>query len=163
MTATTRTHEIGQQFEDLNDEVAAIIEGCSDQEWQAVSVGEGWTIAAVAHHIAIVQQAFVGMVEHFSRGRTYSPDFTMDDIHRKNAEHAQEYAQADRQECLDILASSRATMRNLIEGFDDSDLDRVAGTFGGNALSIGQVLEHVVVGHVREHLGSMNATLASST
>lgn len=162
MTAATRTQEITQGFDTLNDEVAAIIEGCSNQEWQAISVGEAWTIAAVAHHIAIVQQGFVGMVERFAAGETFTPKISWDKINEENARHAQEYAQADRQECLDILASSRSTMRRLIEGFDDGDLDRVAGNFGGNELTIGQVLEYVVVGHVREHLGSINATLQSS-
>ena len=39
-------------------------------------------------------------------------------------------------------------------------LDRVAGVFGGNEMTVNQVLEWVVIGHTADHLGTIRGTLA---
>ncbi|MEZ4571769.1 MAG: hypothetical protein R2849_15830 [Thermomicrobiales bacterium] len=41
-------------------------------QWQQTTLAENWTVAATAHHLAAVQQAFVGIVEQFAAANTYS-------------------------------------------------------------------------------------------
>jgi len=39
-----------------------------------------------------VQQVFVGLVTMLASGQTYSPNTALDEVHRGNARHAEEYA-----------------------------------------------------------------------
>lgn len=160
MTTTSSAADLAKTFDALQEEAAALVAGCSEQQWQQTTLAENWTVAATAHHLAAVQQAFVGIVEQFAASNTYSPNMDMDDVHRSNAEHAREFAAADRDETLGILESSGAEMGALIRGLDDEDLDRLGGTFGDNDLTVGQFIEYVVIGHAREHTTSMQQTLA---
>ena len=160
MTVTTRAAELAANFERLNNDAIGLVTGCTDEQWRRTTHAEGWTVAATAHHLAIVQRAFIGMVARLAAGETYTPTMSMDEIHRGNAEHAAEFAEADRPETLEILHSSGAQMASRIRSIDDAGLDRIAGTFGGNELTVAQVIEYVVIGHAREHVTSIKETLA---
>lgn len=160
MTATTQATQIATKFEEQQNQAVAAVSGVTDEQWQRVTEAEGWTVAATAHHLAIVQQGFLGMVEKLVAGDTYTPTLDMEAIHTQNAEHAREYAGADRAETLEILESSGAAMTGLLQRFDDDQLERTAGTFGGNDLTVAQVIEYIVIGHVREHLTSIQNTIA---
>lgn len=161
MTATTRAAELAAEFGDLQNLAVATVSGADHDQWQQTTEAEGWTVAATAHHLAIVQRGFVGMIEKLAGGETYSPTIDMEAIHKSNAEHAREYAAADRAETLDILESSGADMARLIRSIDDGQLERIAGTFGGNELTVAQVIEYVVIGHLREHSTSIQKTIAN--
>lgn len=159
MTATTGAAELPGTFESLQAEAVSLISGCSDDQWQRTTAAEGWTVAATGHHLAIVQRGFVGMVEKLAGNEAYTPTIDMEAIHKSNAEHAREYTAADRAETLDILESSGADMARLIRSIDDEQLEGIAGTFGGNELTVAQVIEYVVIGHAREHLTSIQETI----
>jgi hypothetical protein len=161
VSTTTRAAELATAFAAVNDEIEAAAEGCDEAMWMRLSAGEGWTVAAVIHHIAIVQRAFAGMVRKLASGETYSPNLSMDSIHAENARHAEVFARAGKMESLDILRSSRDDILAMIGRRSDEELDRTAGTFGGNDLTVGLVIEYVVIGHPRKHMESIRATLAS--
>lgn len=146
-------------FESLQAQTVSTISGCTDEQWQRTTIAEGWTVAATAHHLAIVQQAFVGIVEQLAAGETYTPNVDMEQIHESNAKHARDYAQADRDETLEVFETSGADMVKLIRAFDDEALGRVAGSFGGNDLTVAQFIEYVVIGHAREHATSIQDTV----
>lgn len=158
---TTRAEQIAAQFEAINREAISLIEQSTSDQWQQPSVGEGWTVAAVAHHYAEVQQAFTGMVEGLAAGATFSPSASMDNVHESNAQHAREHAEAGKGVTLDLARGSMDTILARIRPLTDAQLDRAAGVFGGNELTVAQVLEYVVVGHAREHMESIRATLAA--
>lgn len=160
MSVTTRAAELAASFERLNNDVIGLVNGCDDEQWQRTTTAEGWTVAATAHHLAIVQRAFVGIVEVLAAGKTYTPAIDMDAIHKSNAEHAVEFAAADKSETLEILQSSGDDMAALIRGFDDAGLDRIAGSFGGNDMTVAQFIEYVVIGHNREHGDSVREAIA---
>jgi len=159
MSTTTRAAERIAQLEAVNDEVAATVESCTAEEWSRVTAEEGWTVAATAHHIAEIQRRFARLAGILAAGQTFTPSMTMEQIHESNAQHAREYADADQGETLEILRESCAEIRALIEGMSDADLDRPAGIFGGNELTVDQVLENIVVGHAHAHLASIRDTL----
>ena len=58
------------------------------------------------------------------------------------------------------LHAVAAAIAQQLRGLADEGYDRIAGTFGDNELTVGQVAEFVVIGHTAEHLGSIRATLA---
>jgi uncharacterized damage-inducible protein DinB len=151
--------QLNAQFRSLNDDVINAVEECTDEQWHSETAAENWTVAALAHHIATVNSGFAGMVERLAAGDTYTPNISMDKIHEENAKHAREYASVGKTVVLDELRSGGSAVVAALEKLNDEDLDRHAGLFGGNPLTVGQVFEYVVIGHTAEHCGSMKATL----
>jgi uncharacterized damage-inducible protein DinB len=159
MTTTTRAAEYAVRFRSVNDDVIATVTGCTNEQWQQPSAGEGWTIAAVAHHIAEVNGAFAGIVRRLAEGNSYTPNVSMDEIHENNAKHAREFAAADRQATIDLLHTNGSAILDALGLVADDSWERTAGVFGGNELTVAQVFEYVVIGHTAEHLASIKATL----
>lgn len=157
--AGTRTEALTARFQEINDGLVAALEGCTEEAWARPTSAEGWTVAAVAHHVAEVQGAFVHMVRTLADGATFSPGSSIDDVHESNARHAREHAAAGKPETLTLLKDNRAAIVELLHRLTDADLDRPAGIFGGHPLTVEQVVEYVVIGHAREHLESVRATL----
>lgn len=157
-----RAEQFAAAFEAVNGEVIAAVSGCTDEQWQRTSAAEGWPVGVLAHHIADVQGAFNHIVGSLAAGETYTPNTSMEEIHASNAKHARDYAGVGKAEVLDTLQTNGATGVELIRGLSDAQLDQAAGVYGGNALSVAQVVEWIVIGHAREHLESLRATLANS-
>ena len=155
----TRVEEAAARFEAINGELIAAVEGCSDEQWRQPCVDEERAVGVVAHHVAIVYPAFARMVGVFAAGETYTPGSGMDKIHEMNAQHAKEQAGIGKAEVRDLLRTNGAAIGVALRGLREEQFDAVAGVFGGNELSVGQVVEYVVVGHTREHLGSVRATV----
>jgi hypothetical protein len=160
--AETRTGQLGSQFRALNDSVIDALENCTEEQWQRTSAAENWTVAALAHHIASVNTGFAGMVERLAAGDTYTPNTSMDEIHQENARHASQFADVEKTLVLDELRSGGSAVVAALGKLNDEDLERDAGIFGGNPLTVGQVFEYIVIGHTAEHFGSMEATLNAS-
>jgi uncharacterized damage-inducible protein DinB len=159
MTTTTRAAEYAARFRSVNDDVIATVTSCTDEQWQQPSVNEGWTIAAVAHHIAEVNGAFAGIVRRLAEGDSYTPNTSMDAIHESNAKHAREFADADRQATLELLHTNATAILDTLALVTDDSWERTAGVFGGHELTVAQVFEYVVIGHTAEHLASIQATI----
>ena len=157
---TTQTEQLAAQFEAVNDQVIATVTGCTDAQWRQTCAGDERPLGVVAHHVAVVQQAFARMVETLAAGETFSPRSSMEEVRRSNAQHAREHATVGKPETLDALRTSGAAIGQRLRSLDDEQLNRTAGVFGGNELSVAQVIEYVVIGHAREHLASMRATIA---
>lgn len=156
-----KTATAASRFRAVTDEVITLVEGCSDSEWKMSSAGENWPLCAVAHHIAIVNPAFAGMVERFANGETYTPEVNMDEIHRSNAEHAREYANVGKDEVLEKLRAGGSAVEDALNQISDEQMENPAGVYGGNPLTVAQVIDYVVIGHTAEHLGSIKATLGA--
>ncbi len=157
---TTRVEQLAAQFAAVNHELSALIIGCTDDQWRQPCVDEARTVGVVAHHAAIVQQeSFTGMVALLVAGETYTPNTSMAEVDQSNAQQAREQAAAGKAEILDILHASAATIAQHLRSLDDAQLGRIAGTFGGHDLTVAQVIEMVVIGHVGMHLASIRATV----
>jgi uncharacterized damage-inducible protein DinB len=158
---TTRVEEFAAQFETANNEFIATVEGCTDAQWRQPCASEGWSIGVVAHHVAVVYPAFAGIVERLATGVTLPPRSSMDAVHRSNAQHARDYADVGKTETLDALRANGAAVTQRLRSLSDEQLDRIAGVFGDRELSTAQVVEWIVIGHTREHLASIRATIAA--
>ena len=157
---TTRGEEYAARFEAVNDEVIALVTSCTEEQWRLKCVDEERSAAVVAHHIAEVNGAFAGMVARLAAGETYTPKVSWEVIHETNAKHAREHADVGQTEVLELLRTNGAAIAQQLRGLADEGYDRIAGTFGDNELTVGQVTEFVVIGHTAEHLGSIRATVA---
>lgn len=157
---TTRIEDLVAEFEAVNEEIIATVARCTDEEWRRACAGESWSVGVVAHHIAVVHRDFLGLIGALAAGQTRSPGSSMADVDRGNARHARDHAAVGKRETLDALRENGAAAARQLRGLRDEQLDRVAGVFGGHELSVAQVLEWIVIGHAREHLESIRATLA---
>ncbi len=159
-TTTSRAAQYADQFAAVNDEVIALVTGCTGEQWRLRCVDEERSVAVVAHHIAEVNGAFTRMVERLASGSTYTPNTSMDEIHRQNAQHARAYAEVGKQEVLEGLQANGAAIVQQLRSIKDEQLDQIAGVFGGNELTLAKVIEYVVIGHTAAHLNSIRATVA---
>lgn len=160
-TTTTRAEQLAAQFEMATNEVIAAVMGCTDTQWRETCASEGWSVAVVAHHIAVVNRDFIRIVTRLGAGEVLSPRASMDEVHRSNAQHARAFADVGKPETLDALRENGATVAQAIRSLSDTQLDRTAGVFGGRELSTAQVVEWIVIGHTRGHLASIRATIAA--
>ncbi|MCC6629426.1 MAG: DinB family protein [Chloroflexi bacterium] len=158
---TTSAADLIGRFEAVNASLIALITSCPDLRWQAPCADDERSVAVVAHHTATVQQEFIPMVTTLAGGGTYTPASSMDEVHQSNAQHAHDHAANDKPATLALLQASGATIIQLLQGLDAAALGRTAGSFGGHALSVAQVVEYVVIGHAAEHLATLQATLAA--
>ena len=161
MTTTTRIDQLVARFDAVNAGAIALVEACTDAQWRATCAAEGWPAAVVAHHIAVVHDEFMPLVRAFAGGETFSPGSSMDDVDRVNAHHAREFADVGRPETLDVLRVNGAALAQLLRAIPDDGLDRIAGTYGGREMTVAQVVEWIVIGHVQSHLASLRAAFGA--
>lgn len=159
MATTTKIEQLIARFDAVNDDAIALVESCDDEQWRAGCAAECWSAAVVAHHIASVHDEFMPLARAFAAGQTFSPGSAMDQVDRINAEHARAFADVGRAETADALRTNGAALAALLRTIADDALDRTAGTYGGREMTVAQVLEWIVIGHAREHLNSLRATL----
>lgn len=156
---TTRVEQLAAQFETVNDDLIATVEGCAEEQWRTPCADEGRSIGVVAHHVAVVYPAFARIVKAVAAGETLSPRSSMAVVHQSNAQHAQDYAAVGKSEVLDALRENGAAVARQLRGLSNEQLDRTAGVFGDRELSVAQVVEWIVIGHTREHLASIRAAV----
>lgn len=159
--ATTRSDDLTARLETVNDEFVATIEACTDAQWRLPCVDEGRTVGVVAHHIATVQRDFAKILGILAGGGSFSPKISMEQVHESNATHARDHADVSAEETLAEFRASRAALGQRFRAIGERDLDRVAGVFGGNELTIAQVMEWVIIGHAAAHLANIRATLSN--
>lgn len=158
---SSRAARYASRFEALNTEVIDAVTACPGEQWRLSCANDERSVAVLAHHIALVNGGFARMVERLASGETYTPNTSMEEIHQINAQHARDYAGVDRDEVLDLLRSSGESVVTQLRRINDERFDADAGVFGGNPLTVAQVVEYVVIGHTAEHLDSISATLGA--
>jgi hypothetical protein len=159
---TTRVEQLAAELEALNEQVIALVMGCSSAQWQQPCGPDERPFGVVAHHIAEVNRDFAAIVAVLAAGGTYSPASSLDDVQAENARHAQAHQAVGRAQTLELLRANGAEMAQLLRTLDDAQLERVAGTFGGHQLTVQQVVEWIVIGHTREHLASLQAAIGDA-
>jgi hypothetical protein len=154
-----RADMLAKQFEDKAGELTDTIEKLSDSDWKKVTTAEKWPVGVTAHHVAGAHEPIAGIVTAVASGQTMPP-FTMAMLDESNAKHAKEFAGCTKAETLALqkkgVASAAATVRRL----SDAELDRTGTVLTDMpAMSVHQIIEGVLIDHVREHLDSIRATV----
>ena len=122
---------------------------------QGALTGEGWTVAATAHHAAIVHEGIARFVAAVAEG-TATPRSGMDTIDESNARHAQEYATCSKAEVLTELQAKGDAATAIVRGLSDEQLDRTTDAIPGMPpVSAARLVEMALIGHVREHVESI--------
>lgn len=154
-----RADMLAKQFEAKADELTDTIEKLSDAEWKKVTAAEKWSVGVTAHHVAGAHEPIAGMAKAVASGQTLPP-FTMEMLHEGNAKHAKEFAGCTRVETLALQKKGVASAAATVRGLSDAELART-GTLLTDmpTMSVQQIIEGVLIDHVREHLDSIRATV----
>lgn len=157
---SARAEEIAHQFEQLNDEVIAFVEGCDEGTWQTTCPGEERPIAAVAAHVAGAYPVVAAWMRSVASGQPVA--VTMNDIHAANAHAAAKDAARSRADVAQALRRNGELAAGIVRGLDDESLARSApfGPAGGTPLTAATVAEYVLLRHPREHLATMRKAIA---
>jgi hypothetical protein len=155
-----RSQALAEQFEQANRQMTATIERCSDAQWKTKTPGETWPVGVVAHHVAQALEAVAGIVRLVATGQPLPP-MTMDDIHKMNAEHAKQYATVTKDETVALLRKNGAAAAGTVRGLSDEQLDRSAPVLGEPLMTAQQLVERGLIGHVKEHHGSIQAVVGA--
>jgi uncharacterized protein (TIGR03083 family) len=153
-----RAQALAAKLEEVNDELAGVIEGLTDQQWQSQTTEEGWTVAAAAHHVAVSHEGVAGMVMAVANGQALPP-ITMDDLNGMNAQHAREYATCDRAESVALLRKGGADAAGLVRGLSDEQLGR-QGVVVGMTMTAQQLIENILINHVTSHGASIRSAVS---
>jgi uncharacterized protein YndB with AHSA1/START domain len=157
-TVSERAAALAAKFEQANADAIETVERLSEAQWQLLT-GEGWTVAATAHHAAIVHDGIAGFVREVANG-TATPRTGMDAIDESNAKHAQEFAACDKSEVLETLHARGAAAAAIVRGLTDEQLDRQTDAIpGAPPMSAAQIIEIALIGHIAEHTRSIKQAI----
>src|SRR6478736_6644112 len=98
----SKAEELAAKFEEAAKDFGSKIKGLSDAQWRAKTPEEGWTVAATAHHAAGSTAPISQMVQACATGGEMPP-ITADGLNQMNAEHAQQFANASKEDTLKLL------------------------------------------------------------
>lgn len=148
------------QFEAVNQEVIALTESLTDQQWDQVCLAEGWPVGVALHHIAV---AYTGIADWVIRLAEQKPVTTShDQINDINHTHAADQVGYTREVTLGLLKANGAVAALAVRQLEDAQLDNSAPFLPageGKTRSCRQIIEHVLIGHPQEHLKSIRQAL----
>lgn len=162
MSASTRASELAGQFEAINAEVVAFVAACDDATWNAACEGEGWTIGAVAGHIADGHRAVVGWLRNILAGQPVP--LTQAELDAGNAIRATTNAKRPRDAVLAALRERGDAAAALVRSLSDDALATSApfGLANGETVTAEWAISYILTGHPRRHLRSIRASTGAA-
>ncbi|MGH2515644.1 MAG: DinB family protein [Ktedonobacterales bacterium] len=160
---TTRADELAGQFEAVNADVLAFVSACDDAAWARPCEGEGWTIGAVAAHIADGHQAVVHWMRAILAGQPVT--MTIDQLNESNATRATTNTGRSRDDVLAALRERGDKAAAFVRSLGDDDLERSApfGLRDGETVTAEWLISYILTGHPRRHLRSLRASASTGT
>lgn len=160
MATSERAQDLARQFEQVNGELIALVEGCSDQDWHTICAGENWPVNVTAHHVAVAYPFIAQLVQAVAERRSANPP-SREAINAQNAQHAEQFKDCTREEVLSLLQQNGASAVELVRGLSDRQLDTISifATMGMASFSTADLVERILIGHPRTHMRSIRAAL----
>jgi len=162
--AAGRSLRYALDFEQAHDDFASLVSSLTDEQWRKVGRNhpqrlndedEGRTVGVIAHHAADSEQVILDRIYALLEGRPPKPF----DFKAVNAAHAASHAQVTRDEVIKLLRDNRDRITEAVSAIPDEELDRMRDTPVG-PMSIAQRLERVMIGHLKQHQGSIQAAIS---
>ena len=153
---------LARRIEEASAESVSFAESCSDDDWRRRPEGDDWAVGIIAHHLASGYDQ-EGRVAAAVRAVVRGEAMPAPPPRGYNDPAAERFSRFSREETIDLLRRNGATAAGLVRHLDDADLDRPFPTPPDRPpRTLGQVLEYLLSGHVREHLAAMREARASS-
>lgn len=177
--ATSRAQALADEFESVVREFDSFTQSLSPQQWTMRAVNspiwqlgedERRPIAPIAYHTAEGIAIHTAMLKDAADGKPLPVPggrWTVDGVAEWNAGEAVKNAGVTQQQVHDVLAANAAAALDVIRGLSDEQLDRrlseadraAVGPFNPDLTTAGEIVEQCLMGHVRVHLTSFQATI----
>ncbi len=154
----SQSDDLAQKFEQANAAVIAAVEACGEEEWQSTTSEEGWTAAALAHHIAEYHALISGLVTHVGVG-SYESTLTAEQLDAMNAARATEFSATSKGTVIDLARQNGAGAASALRAMSESQLAATADFFGQNTTAA-ELVENLLIGHALTHLQSFKSATA---
>jgi hypothetical protein len=156
-----RSAELAAQYEAAHDEFVRLVESLSEDQWRLTGknypqrIGdedEGRRVGVIAHHVATNGDWIVQRIQTMLAGGPLAP------VNQReiNAEHARNNAGVTKDDVLRLLRASRSRIADAVRAIPDNQLDVQRDTPVG-PMSAAQRVERVLIGHMKQHQGSIEA------
>jgi hypothetical protein len=143
---------------EANAEFVRFLESCTTEDWGRICSSEGWTVAAVAYHIARGHQVVAGWIETLRDGRAVPGSPREHDAN--NAAMAAEAAGVTRERVITLAQDNGSRLAAVLNSLNESELAMGSsfGPAGGERMTVEQLAGNR--GHLDAHLASIRETLA---
>ena len=159
-----RSAQLAEQFETAHDEFIGLIESLNDEQWHRSGKNfprriddedEGRPLGVIAHHVATNGDWIMQRIQTMLAGGPLAP------VNQRviNSEHAREHADVTKDEVLRLLRASKPRIAEAVRAIPDNQLDIQRDTPAG-PMSAAQRVERVLIGHMQQHQGSIQAAIA---
>ena len=155
--ASGRAQAIADDVEEEIDQALRVGERCAAPDWMARTEAEGWTVAAVFHHVASGDELIVRWAQEIATGQDTLEG--RDYINAFNAREAERHAACDRMDTLRQLRRIRDAAGRVIRELTEEQLDRVGVCAWTGSPQTAEQMTRSLIDHTRGHLESIRATL----
>ena len=158
-----RAELLADRIEEGAERLAAYAESLTESEWRTpvIEGGKaGRSVGVVVHHVASMYPIEAEVARAIATGANVT-SVTWDLVHGINAKHAEEHAEATKEETLDLLRTNSAKAAEVVRLFTDEDLDRAApfSLSYGAPMTAQFVIEDHALRHSWHHLARLRKTL----
>jgi DinB superfamily len=164
-TKTSRSARLADQFEAAQESFIRLVESLSDEQWRMTGANtpelqtnnedETRQVRVIAHHVAVTQDWIMSRIKAILGDRPTPPvDFKV-----INSEHAVEHADATKAEVVALLRDSLGRIAKDIRAIPAEKLD-IAREVPSGKMSVQERIERVLIGHMKSHQGSIEATIS---
>ena len=159
-----RSARLAEQYEAAHDEFVSLLESLTEQQWHLIGKNfpqrmndedEGRAVGVIAHHVATNGDWIMQRIQTMLAGGPLSPV----NMRVINSEHAREHADVTKDEVLRLLRASKPRIADAVRAIPDNQLDIQRDTPAG-PMSAAQRVERVLIGHMQQHQGSIQAAIA---
>jgi hypothetical protein len=120
-----RAEALAERIAQGHHELIALLESLPEAAWHAHCPNEDRTVGVIVHHVASVLPTELDLVKALASGQPIA-GVTAEVVDQMNARHAQENADCDRQETLELLRRNSSKVVSAIRELSDEELDRAA-------------------------------------
>jgi hypothetical protein len=177
---TSRAQLLAEQFQAAVRDFDEFTQALRSQEWGMRAVNspiwqlgedEKRPIAPIAYHTAEVIAVHAAMLRDGAEGKALPVPggrWRIDEVAQWNAAEAERNAAVTQEQVHELLMANAAEAVATIRGLTDEQLDRevtdadrdAVGPFNPDLRTVGQIVDQMLVGHIRVHLTSFQATVA---
>ena len=133
----------------------------TEEQWNSPVIGDGRPIGVVIHHVASSYPMEIELAQLLANGKAIT-GATMEVVDQINAEHAEQFAEIQLDETLQLLQTNSLKAANVVRGFSTAELDSAAPvSLNADApLTCQFFIEDHALRHSYHHLAKIKASLA---
>jgi hypothetical protein len=154
-----RAHRLAEQFELANQEFLELIDSLTHEDWMVFCPPERRRVGIVAHHVAYDYAAVTSMLRALAAGK--SRPITAEQLDERNAQHAEQYANCNKDETIKLLREDGRKAAAAIRELDDELLGAVHDIpfMSQQPVTLEQFIHVSFIDHHAEHVSSIRSAL----